>query len=57
MQIEAALTHLELKVNVEMNEQLDMSFTEEEVSMALSQMGQTKASGLDGLPAGFFQKH
>lgn len=57
MQIEAALTHLEPKVNAEMNEQLDMSFTEEEVSMALSQMGQTKAPGPDGLPAGFFQKH
>lgn len=57
MQIEAALTHLEPKVNAEMNEQLDMSFTEEEVSMTLSQMCQTKAPGLDGLPAGFFQKH
>ena len=56
MQIEAALTNLEVKVNAEMNEQLDMSLTEEEVSTALSQMCLTKAPGPDRLPAIFFQK-
>lgn len=57
MQIEIALAGLKPRVNAEMNEQLDMPFTEEVVLTALSQMCPTKAPGLDGLPATFFQKH
>lgn len=57
MQIEIALAGLKPRVNAEMNEQLDMPFTEEVVLTVLSQMCPTKALGLDGLPAAFFQKH
>lgn len=44
------------KVDMEMNEQLDQPFTEEEVATALVQMYPTKAPGLDGFPAAFFLK-
>lgn len=57
MQIEIALAGLKPRVTAEMNEQLDMPFTEEVVLTALSQMYPTKAPRLDRLPAAFFQKH
>lgn len=57
MQIEIALVGLKPRVNAEMNKQLNMPFTEKEVLTVLSQMYPTKAPGLDGLPAAFFQKH
>lgn len=54
---EAALKQMPTKMDMEMNEQLDQPFTEEEVATALAQMCPTKAPGPDGFPAAFFQKH
>ena len=45
------------KVTPEMNDQLLAPFEEKEVKEALFQMFPTKAPGLDGLPAHFFQRH
>ena len=45
------------KVTQEMNDQLLARFMEKEVKEALFQMFPTKASGPDGLPAHFFQRH
>lgn len=56
-QMEVALCDMPVKVTREMNEQLDKSFIEEEVSAALAQICPTKAPGPDGFPMAFFQKH
>ena len=45
------------KVTVEMNAALEAPYSQEEVKTALFQMFPTKAPGLDGFPAHFFQRH
>ena len=44
------------KVTVEMNNRLTKTFTEEEISDALFQIGPLKAPGADGFPARFYQR-
>lgn len=46
-----------IRVNDAMNVELDKNFTEEEVRAALFQMAPSKAPGVDGFMAGFFQRH
>jgi hypothetical protein len=46
-----------VKVSNEMNEDLTRAFTADEVSKALFQMAPSKAPGIDGFTAGFFQRH
>jgi hypothetical protein len=45
------------RVSDEMQMNLDKDFTEEEVKLALFQMHPSKAPGVDGFTAGFFQRH
>ncbi|KAL9675160.1 hypothetical protein QQ045_003361 [Rhodiola kirilowii] len=52
-----ALNAVPNRVTEEMNNRLNEPFTLEEVRRALFQMSPTKAPGLDGFPAIFFQKH
>ncbi|KAH9688162.1 reverse transcriptase domain-containing protein [Citrus sinensis] len=56
-QIQATLQDMTEKVTPEMNVQLELPFTAEDVEEALANMCPTKAPGPDGLPAAFFQKH
>lgn len=44
-------------VTEQMNEVMDTPYSVEEVKMALFQMGPSKAPGIDGFTAGFFQRH
>lgn len=53
----AVLNHVPRNVTVEMNSNLCAPYTKEEVKIALFQMFPTKAPGLDGFPAHFYQKH
>jgi ribonuclease HI len=55
--MEPCLQALDTRVTESMNKDLLKVFTEEEVEIALKQMGAFKAPGPDGLPAGFFQHH
>ena len=48
---------IQAKVTEEMNEELTKEFTTEEVKAALKQMHPTKAPGLDGMSAIFYQKY
>ncbi|KAM0859687.1 hypothetical protein ACQ4PT_047052 [Festuca glaucescens] len=45
------------RVNQDMNTELDKTFSVEEVRAALFQMAPSKAPGVDGFTAGFFQRH
>lgn len=51
------LRHVPVKVSPQMNELLDKPFEAQEVREALFQMAPSKAPGVDGFIAGFFQKH
>lgn len=52
-----ALDGLTPTITIEMNQQLDIPFTTEEIYTTFSQTSPTKAHGPDSLPAAFFQKH
>lgn len=45
------------RITTDMNEKFIHEFTEEEVTLALQQMGSTKAPGPDGMMPIFFQKY
>lgn len=45
------------RISIAMNEELDRPFTADEVRVALFQMASSKAPGVDGFTAGFFQWH
>lgn len=45
------------QVTVVMNESLERDYTAEEVRTTLFQMAPSKAPGIDGFTAGFFQRH
>jgi hypothetical protein len=49
--------HIPRKVTDQMNVLLDNPFTQEEVEAALFKMNPSKAPGIDGFNAGFFQRH
>jgi hypothetical protein len=51
------LHFVEAKVTQDMWEEMDKPFTAEEVRFALFQMHPSKAPGVDGYTAGFFQRH
>lgn len=55
--IDEVLTSVGARVSSEMNSQLAMPFTTEEVISALAQMALLKSPGPDGLPALFFHKY
>jgi hypothetical protein len=48
---------MDAKITDEMNVDLCRSFSAEEISDALFQMGPLKAPGPDGFPARFYQRH
>ncbi|XP_062118476.1 uncharacterized protein LOC133832109 [Humulus lupulus] len=51
------LVGIEAKVSSSINMMLEEDFTEEEVVNVIKNLNPTKASGVDGLPALFFQKY
>lgn len=55
--MEALLQFIPNKVSPAMNEAIAKPYTMEEVHAALFQMAPSKAPGVDGLTAGFFQRH
>jgi hypothetical protein len=57
LELELVCRHVPRKVTDEMNAMLDRVFTPEEVEKALFMMHPSKAPGVDGFNAGFFQRH
>lgn len=55
--IDDVLASIPQKVSPDMNEELCRPYFNEEIKSALFQMGPTKAPGLDGFPALFYQTH
>jgi hypothetical protein len=53
----ALIELMDAKITDEMNVDLCRSFSAEEISDALFQMGPLKAPGPDGFPARFYQRH
>ena len=51
------LSHVPVKVSQAMNNYLGKPYTAEEVKVALCQMAPSKAPGVDGFNAGFYQRH
>ena len=51
------LSHVTVKVTQAMNDDLGKPYTAEEVKVALFQMAPSKAPGVDGFSAGFYQRH
>jgi hypothetical protein len=50
------LNLLQVRVTIDMNEDLCKEFTEEEIGDALFQIGPLKAPGIDGFPTRFYQR-
>jgi hypothetical protein len=44
-------------ISENMNQELCQPFTDEDISVALFQIGSLKVPGLDGFPAHFFQRN
>ena len=51
------LSHVLPRVTQAMNDELNKPYTGEEVKLALFQMAPSKAPGVDGFTAGFYQRH
>ena len=51
------LSHVPVRVSQAMNTNLSKPYTPEEVKMALFQIAPSKAPGVDGFTAGFYQHH
>jgi predicted RNA binding protein with dsRBD fold (UPF0201 family) len=51
------LDFVQPKVSQQMNDGMDAPYLEEEIKKALFQMAPSKAPGVDGFTAGFFQRH
>ena len=56
-QIDEVVAAIPTRVTEDMNESLNRNFTREEVATALKQIHPTKAPGLDGMFAIFYQKY
>ena len=57
LQPDLICTHVPRKITPEMSDFLEKPFIEKEVEAALFQMAPSKAPGVDGFNAGFFQTH
>jgi hypothetical protein len=55
--MDSVLDAIPEKVDERMNEELGKPYSNKEIKDALFQMGPTKAPGLDGFPAMFYQVH